>query len=116
MSFLSQHKLIIIIGVLVIAGGMWFTLSGSTPSTPDLVTTGSASPADQTLVTTLLALRAVKLDGTILNNPAFMSLKDFSTDIVPEPVGRENPFAPLSRSASASASTTKSAQIFTPHR
>ena len=116
MTFLSQHKLIAIVVAIIVASGVWYGLSAP-PASPDLITTpapGATNLAGQDLVATLLTLRAVKLDGTIFNDPSFMALKDFSTEIVPEPVGRVNPFAPLQAGASASDNTTKSAQIFTP--
>jgi hypothetical protein len=118
MSYISQHKLIVILVVIVVLGVGWYALSGSPSSEPTLTTTpvSGSSPADQNLLSTLLALRAVKLDATIFSNPAFMSLKDFSTKIIPEPVGRTNPFAPLPSSASASETSTKSAQLFAPRR
>jgi len=119
MSFITQHKLIVIVAVLLALVGGWYFLSGSPASAPSLTTTpvaGATSPADQNLVSTLLALRAVKLDGTIFSDPSFLSLKDFSTQIVPEPVGRPDPFAPLSVSPSTSASSTHSAQIFSPRQ
>jgi len=116
MSFFSQHKLIAILVALVILGGAWYMFSGSSAPAPTLTTTNVSgeSSADKNLVATLLALRAVKLDGTIFSEPAFQSLQDFSTQIVSEPAGRTDPFAPLSQGATASASTTQSAQIFTP--
>jgi len=116
MSFISQHKLIVFLVVIVVVGVGWYGLSGSSTPSPTLTTTqvAGSSPADQTLVSTLIALRAVKLDATIFSNPAFLSLKDFSTQIVPEPVGRDNPFAPLQTSASVSATSTRAAQIFAP--
>ncbi len=113
---LTRHKLIVIVAALLIAGGVWYGLS-ATPSGPALITStpiGSGNVADQGIVAVLLTMRAVKLDGTILNDPSFMSLQDFSTQIVPESVGRENPFAPLSSQASISASSTPGAQIFKP--
>ena len=115
---LTRHKLILIVTAVVVAGVAWYGLSGTSAKTPDLVTTttGSKNAAGQVLVSTLLALRAVKLDGTIFSDPSFMSLKDLSIEIVPEPVGRENPFAPLSRQSAPSANSTQSAQIFTPRR
>lgn len=114
MSFLSQHKLIVIIAIIVVAGGVWYGLSGSSASAPPLLTQTSTSgnSADQDLVSTLLALRSVKLDGTILSDPSFLQLKDFSTQIVPEPVGRPNPFAPLTAGASTSPNSTHAAQLF----
>ena len=110
----SKHKLILIVIAAVIAGGVWFGMSGSseTPALSTTPTTSSRDPVSQELVATLLTLRAVKLDGTILADPAFLSLKDFSTEIVPEAVGRQNPFAPLPGGAAATGSV--SAKIFTP--
>lgn len=116
MSYIFQHKLITVLVVIVVLGVGWYALSGSSSGTPALTTTPVAdnSPADQNLVSTLLALRSVTLDGTIFSDPAFMSLKDFSTQIVPEPVGRSDPFAPLPTSAAASATSTQSAKLFAP--
>ena len=59
---------------------------------------------DSDVVTILLQLRAVSLSGTIFSDAAFTSLKDFGSQIVPEPVGRANPFAPLTAVASTSRS------------
>jgi hypothetical protein len=117
MSFLSQHKYLIVIAVVIVLGGAWYMLSGSSaPTLTSTSTDAGSSPADQQLVTNLLALRAVKLDGTIFSNPAFLSLKDFSTQIVSEPVGRADPFAPLSSSAATSTTSTGNSQLFTPRQ
>ena len=114
MQGLLHRKWILIVIALLIAGGTWYGLSASAPSGSDLVSTPIAAvvnPAEQGLIATLLTLRAVKLDGTILADPVFMTLRDFSTQIVEEPVGRENPFAPLLVSQSTS---TQDASIFAP--
>lgn len=115
-NMLLRNKLILIIAAFLVAGGVWYGLSG-TPTEPTLVTSapiGTVSTVDQGIVTTLLALRVVKLDGTIFSDPSFMSLKDFSTQIVPEPVGRENPFAPLSFGSIVIVPGTQGGKIFKP--
>jgi hypothetical protein len=100
MSLLARNKLLLILLGLVILGVAWYFFSGSS-DTPDLLETTagpaglSANPQEADLVQTLLALRAVSLSGTIFSDPAFMSLRDFGTQIIPEPIGRPNPFAPL---------------------
>lgn len=118
MQTIFKHKLILVVIAVIIAGGIWYGLSQPSPSSStSLVTTQAVAgtdPASANLVSTLLSLRTVTLDGTIFSELTFVSLKDFTTAIVPEPVGRNDPFAPLSASASASASSTRSAQIFTP--
>ena len=104
-----NHKLMVLgIGVLA-AAALWFGMSQSTEQ-PTIVTSNAQGtsntvggvvtpgPVDQDtqqILDILLALRAVKLDDALFSNPAFMSLKDFSTQIVPEPVGRPDPFAPF---------------------
>ncbi|MCR4280775.1 MAG: hypothetical protein NUV88_00360 [Candidatus Kaiserbacteria bacterium] len=118
MSFITHNKWMLIgLGVLV-AGILWYMSSGSSPSRPILSTDsgGASSPAEQSVVHTLLTLRAVTLSGTILSDPAFQSLQDFGTQIIPEPIGRSDPFAPLSSvsSAQSSNSTTKGAPLFKP--
>ncbi len=121
MKFLLKHKLIIILAI-VVAILAWWGLSGlgGAPSSPSLLSTQGGdkalTPADQNLVATLLQLRAVKLDGTIFSEPAFAALKDFSTPIVPEPVGRQNPFEPFLHIATSSNSSAPASSIFRPGR
>lgn len=107
---LMQHKLVII-GIAVLAAvAIWYGMSQTSSSATTIVTSSAAGtsnvpggavtpgPVDkdtQQILEILLALRAVKLDETLFSNQAFISLKDFSTQIIPEPVGRPDPFAPL---------------------
>ena len=97
MSGLNKNILIVAGVGVVVAGIVWYGMTTGT-STPLLTTTnvtGASSAAERDLIDTLLALRAVTLDGSIFSDKAFLSLQDFGTEIVPEPVGRRNPFAPL---------------------
>jgi hypothetical protein len=118
LQILTHNKIAVVLVGLAIAGLSWFALSQEgEPAT--LLTTESTVDAggDAELVSTLIALRAVKLEGTIFSDPAFASLKDYSTQIVPEAIGRPNPFAPLnhsSQSVSTSTTTSRGAQIFAP--
>ncbi len=108
-NFLLSHKIMLVMLAALLAVGVWFGLSSGTSPSDSLLSTETVSGngPEQELVSTLLALRAVKLDGAIFTDPAFMSLKDFSTQIVPEPVGRPNPFAPFSSAAQAQAIPAK---------
>ncbi len=112
MQSLLQHKLILILAGLVVAGFVWYGLSPAAESA-DLVSTPiekNGTQADPGIVATLLTLRAVKLDGTIFSGTTFKELKDFSTEIVSEPVGRTNPFAPLSAGSGLPNSTSTQPQ------
>lgn len=105
MNFLSKNKIMLVVLALIIAGFAWYSFSG-TPTASILTTQGADNPnnaADKDLVTTLLALRTVSLSGTILSDPSFRGLNDFSTQIISEEMGRPDPFAPLSISPVSSA-------------
>lgn len=106
MSSLLSNKLLVfvVLGILVAAVVWYGFLGGSAPDAPLLTNqdiTASGDP-DSDVVKTLLSLQAVSLSGTIFSDPAFMTLKDFGNEIVEEPVGRPNPFAPIGGSASSS--------------
>jgi hypothetical protein len=102
MQWIKQHLLLFSIAVLAVVVALFYGLSGGGVEeeqllATDVVNDGSPSEnvADQELVETLLTLRAITLSGKIFEDPAFRALQDFGTTIVPEPVGRANPFAPL---------------------
>ena len=112
-SGILHNKLILIVVILIVLGGGWYGLSsGPSDSTGALTSTDSSVHEDASLVATLLALRAIKLDSTIFSNPAFIGLKDLTTAIVPEPVGRPDPFAPLPGVVVPNKSATQSGRIF----
>jgi hypothetical protein len=102
MQWIKKHLLIFGLIIALIVGGVLYGMSGGGASQEPLLTTetvDSGSPstdtADRELVESLLTLRAISLSGTIFSDPAFKVLQDFGTTIIPEPVGRTNPFAPL---------------------
>ena len=108
MAWLSKHKLVGLIVILVITAIAWYMLSGS-PAPDSVLVTESAQqipPEAQDLLNSLHALQAVTLQSNIFSNTSFHLLKDFTTPIVPEPIGRTNPFAPLDGSGSTQTQTT----------
>ncbi len=100
MDWLIKHKLASFALVVVLAAVGWYMLSGTPEDESVLITETVAQipPEARELLDSLYALQAVGLQSPIFTNPSFRLLKDFSTPIVPEPVGRQNPFAPLSGS------------------
>jgi len=109
----KQNKLLILLGAGIVAAAViWYSfMRDKTPApllqTQDL-TAGNAIESD--VVTVLLQLQAVSLSGTIFSDPAFISLQDFGREIVPEPVGRPNPFAPLGRNVTSTSTTGRTSQ------
>lgn len=97
MTFLKNRIVLLILAGIVLAGIIWYSFLGGKGKEQLLKSEDLTKPGavDESIVNTLLQLRAVSLSGTIFGDPAFMSLQDFGSQIVPEPVGRPNPFAPL---------------------
>jgi len=96
MDYASQHKMIsLLVLILLIAAAWWGFTQNSSPGAGVLISTVATSSQDAQIVSVLLQLQAVQLNGTVLTDPGFLSLQDFTTQIVSEPIGRPNPFAPL---------------------
>ncbi len=84
--------------ILALAGLGWMFFGGGSTEEEAAITEvrrDDVSPEEKALVESLLALRAVTLSGTVFTDPVFRSLRDFGTEILPEQVGRENPFLPI---------------------
>lgn len=113
-NLFATYKTYILAGAgVLVALVAWWSLSGDDGSSGAvLATQGDTALAsnERDIVDTLLQLRAVSLSGTVFSDPVFSSLQDFGTQIVPEPVGRPNPFAPVSSNAESATGT--SAQLF----
>ncbi|PIR86272.1 hypothetical protein COU13_01935 [Candidatus Kaiserbacteria bacterium CG10_big_fil_rev_8_21_14_0_10_43_70] len=100
LDFVKKNKILFAGVAVIIAGFVWYGMSEKQGENSLLTSTSISSAATQTavereLLNTLLELRSIRLDGEIFSDPAFNSLRDFTTDIVSEPIGRRNPFAPL---------------------
>ncbi len=90
----------IIITILVLAGigffGYNYLTRSSSPNDTLIEQTGvNTSAMGVEVLSALNQLRTLKLDGSIFKDKTFMSLHDFSKPILPEPVGRINPFSPI---------------------
>ena len=98
MTIIKRYQNIIMIAVIVIAAFIAYSYFFA-PKDEAVLTQESAttqSDVDKELIALLFELKAISLDDAIFSNPQFQSLQDFSQTLVPEPVGRTNPFAPFS--------------------
>lgn len=106
LDILKRNKLVALALLVVVLGGIWFVLSGDSGESESLVVSGGAdsikSSEERAALDTLLQLKAIQLDDSVFREPAFLSLRDSRTEIVSEPIGKRNPFAPFSSVASAS--------------
>ncbi len=105
MELLKKNFALIGIILMVILGAIWYSLSsGGGAGAPVEVTEGGVLVAtegdpeaagDPDVLKLLLDMRAIKLDGRLFKSPAFRALQDTGKQILKEPQGRVNPFAPV---------------------
>lgn len=102
MDFILKHKGAVVGVVLLVIAGAWWGFAGSSKDPAVLQTEGAAAKTsvDRDVVQALIALRAITLSDAIFKDPAFATLRDFGIQIVAEPIGRRDPFAPLSGGSS----------------
>lgn len=98
MNFFTRYKQLLVIGAIVVVAFIGYSLflkpeTGNPLSAQDI--DPSQTAVEQELIGLLLQLRSIKLDTAIFSDERFRALKDFSQQIVEEPRGRDNPFAPL---------------------
>lgn len=103
MNLLQQYRTAIafVAIVLVLFAGYSYFFAEPDESALTVTETPGAG-VDQDLVALLFELRSIRLDNALFVDPIFQSLQDFGKELVPEPIGRQNPFAPLGESASIS--------------
>ncbi|MDR3571433.1 MAG: hypothetical protein P4L81_04535 [Candidatus Pacebacteria bacterium] len=109
MEYVTQHKLISTLVLLILIAAAWWGFTNTSAPAPVLANPAAeaSSSQDTQIVSVLLQLQAVNLSGTILTDPGFLSLQDFTTQIITEPIGRSNPFAPLAATSTATVVQTK---------
>lgn len=92
-----------IVLILVVVGGGFYAytnLSGNAPAPEDGETVNSEDEgAGAQLVALLDQLQSLQLNDSIFASAQFASLRDETTEVLDEPVGRINPFAPIGRDA-----------------
>mgnify|MGYP001008770089 CR=1 FL=1 len=57
--------------------------------------TKGLSAENSELIMLLSELRSIHLDRDFFRNETFLTLFDFTVKLIPEPVSRQNPFAPI---------------------
>jgi hypothetical protein len=108
MGIIKKNKIIVLVIIVILVGILLYSMLNSGGGSDSLLTSETVgnSQADKVLVDELLQLRSIRLDGAIFADPAFASLRDSGVDIVSEPIGRRNPFAPLGEGGSSGVPAT----------
>ncbi len=97
MKFSSNTLFIILAIVVVLAGIYWYFSTGS--SEVPLTASAPAAPAETQFLDLAGQLAPVTFDTSIFADPHFATLVDLGTPISPEPVGKNDPFAPFASGA-----------------
>lgn len=91
---MKKFTLILLIALLALTGFVFSTtLAQGQLQSVDVSIDSDA--ANQKFLETINKYQALSFSLDIFDRPDYKELRDFTTVISPEPVGRENPFAPL---------------------
>jgi hypothetical protein len=99
----KNNKVILLVLLIIVAfAGYSFVFKKDAPAGDSSLTVdssvdgGGQSAIGKDLIITLSKLKSLALDDTFFRDPVFNNLNDFSVPIVPQEIGRDNPFSPIS--------------------
>ncbi len=97
---IGKNKILIIALVIVVVVGFYIFKSVKPKEEPlTTVQSGATGGISQEIIIELNRLKALRnIDDSIFKNPTFTSLRDYTQAVVPQPIGRNNPFAPIGTS------------------
>jgi hypothetical protein len=81
---------------IVFVGAAYYFSTGNQVTQTQIVTevaNSEASQAEQQFITLVNKVDPITFDLSIFSNPRFVGLRDMTTPVVPETVGRKDPFA-----------------------
>jgi hypothetical protein len=91
------RNLLIIIGVIVLFAGGFFAYTEFFVEEPAVLSVEELGDdfVGKDIIIELEKIRNINFSSSLFNDPAYQSLVDGSIQIVDEPTGRPNPFAPI---------------------
>jgi len=122
MSKLIKKAIIFVVAFILIAV-LWSVFSGKKKDSASLTVTGGQGTAvplssdgdivEDTFLNTLLNISAISLNDSVFDDPRFMSLQDFTVTLIPQAVGRTNPFLQTGSTVPLTTTTTTTAPPLT---
>ena len=98
-ELIKRYKNILLLVTVVVLLSVAYTILFRDDEGGELLNTeepqGSAAAVEIELLGLLIDFKEIELDDAIFSDPAFKSLRDFSQELTPLPIGRANPFAPF---------------------
>jgi hypothetical protein len=99
MDFIKNNQTTLIAIGIVVAGFLAYVFFFQNGNNGSALITAQTDPrvvaANQEFISLFSKLRRIDLDTSIFEDEYYNSLIDFSRPISVEPVGRDNPFAPV---------------------
>jgi len=99
MKFFKDHKILVSSVLVIIAFIGYSFLTGNEEEdalvSEVIVERTPAMVAEEELLSLLIELQSLSLNGSIFSSEVFMGLTDFGQTLIPQAVGRSNPFAPI---------------------
>jgi len=98
---LTRNTIILLVAlgvIVIIAGFVIFNAMSNGPTTGEVLSEDGEIPtADEVVFLNLASqISSIKFDASFFDDPRFMSLVDIRVAVVPEPIGRPDPFANVS--------------------
>jgi hypothetical protein len=97
---MKTNTIILIVATLIVAAGAYWYFFTGTDTNPPLTTTSSSSSggnlSEAQFQALLSELQPITFNTSIFSDPLFAALVNLATPINPEPIGRTDPFAPIS--------------------
>ncbi len=95
---MKSNTIVIIVVSLLIAGAAYWYFAGQSGTQAPLtaLSVGADNPAQSQFQVLVSQLQPISFNTDIFSDPRFTSLVDLATPLVPETIGRIDPFAPIS--------------------
>ncbi|MDO8565362.1 MAG: hypothetical protein Q7R67_01960 [bacterium] len=97
MEILKNRKIIGSVVILILAFFLYKFLAGSQVATGIVSIGPSATEANIDLLQMAADLAVVDYNSNLFKSPGYLLLTDFSAPLIPQPVGRKNPFDIIGR-------------------
>jgi hypothetical protein len=125
----SKTFILVAVIVVALAGAYYFYQSGSKTATDATsgvdnssfdtfsnTEEGDGSVVGADVYSLLGQIQSLKIDPTFFARTVYQSLVDYTVEIPPQPVGRPNPFAPISGSSGSQSADAAAAARTLPQR
>ena len=104
----NKKILIAVVALLVLGGaGYYFFSQGSLSAPTDFIVPSSDTPVGQDVLVLIDKLKGISIDSSFFAGAMFSALRDFTTKVIPEPQGKDNPFQAIGAETSPVSTSLK---------